>query len=171
MKVWRSPLHAVFYWNVEGKTRKKAKEHREFRGVLGRWRVAAIDRTTFHACQRCRKTTVFAVFFSALGCHLARKSLSWPAMPVSNKKQEFQQRKRIKLFDDFWVRAYRLGFFILPQGAGREHGQQSIFSSSIFGILVERLASSVFIFAPILLRFYLLCSSMQGLIKYLVTDF
>ena len=49
-------------------------------------------------------------FFSALGCHLARKSLSWPAMPVFNKKQEFEQRKRIKLFDDFWVREYRFDF-------------------------------------------------------------
>ena len=49
-------------------------------------------------------------FFSALGCHLAKKSLSWPAMPVSNKNQEFEQRKRIKLFDDFWVRAYRFDF-------------------------------------------------------------
>ena len=27
-------------------------------------------------------------FFSALGCHLARESLSWPAMSVSDKKQE-----------------------------------------------------------------------------------
>ena len=50
-------------------------------------------------------------FFSALGSHLARKSLSWPAMPTSNKKkQEFEQRKWIKLFDDFWVRAYRFDF-------------------------------------------------------------
>ena len=49
-------------------------------------------------------------FSSALGCHLARKSLWWPAMLVSNKKQEFEQRKRIKLLDDFWVRAYRFDF-------------------------------------------------------------
>ena len=53
----------------------------------------------------------FGSFFSASGCHLARKSLSWTAMPVSNKKQEFGERKRIKLFDDFWVRAYRFDFF------------------------------------------------------------
>ena len=48
--------------------------------------------------------------FLVLGCHLPRKSLSWPAMPVSNKKQEFGQRKRIELFGDFWVRAYRFDF-------------------------------------------------------------
>ena len=99
-----------FLLKCQRKVSKKAKEHRQFRGVLGRWRTAAIDRTTFHACQRCRKTAVFAVFFSALGCHLARKSLPWPAMSLSNKKQEFEQRKRIKLFDDFWVRAYRFDF-------------------------------------------------------------
>ena len=100
LKVWRSPLHSVFYWNVKGKTRKSERTP----PVSWRpWALAysAIDRTTFHACQRCRKTTVFAVFFSAFGCHLASKSLSWPAMPVSIKKQEFELRKRIKLFDDF----------------------------------------------------------------------
>ena len=56
------------------------------------------------------KTGRFCSFFSDLGCHLARKSLSWPAISVSNEKQEFKQRKRIKLFDDFWVRAYRFNF-------------------------------------------------------------
>ena len=99
-----------FLLKCQRKDSKKAKEHRQLRGVLGRWRTAAIDRTTFHACQRCWKTAVFAVFFSALGCHLAKKSLSWRVMSVSNKKQEFEERKRIKLFDDFWVRAYRFDF-------------------------------------------------------------
>ena len=98
-----------FLLKCQRKVSKKAKEHRRFRGVLRRWRSAAIDRTTFHACQRCRKTAVFAVF-SRLWVSLARKSLSWPAMSVPNKKQEFEQRKRIKLFDDFWVRAYRFDF-------------------------------------------------------------
>ena len=109
---WKSEDHlcTLFFLKCQRKDSKKAKEHRQFRGVLGCWRTAAIDSTTFHACQRCGKTAVFAVFSSALGCHLASKSLSWPAMPVSNKKQEFEQRKRIKLFDDFWVRAYRFDF-------------------------------------------------------------
>ena len=60
----------------------------------------------------------FRKHFSAFGWHLARKSLSWPTMTVSNKKQEFEQRKRIKLFDDFWVRVCRL---ILARGAGLVH--------------------------------------------------
>ena len=36
-------------------------------------------------------------------------------MPVSDKKQEFEQRKRIKLFDDSLVRAYPFDF---ARGAG-----------------------------------------------------
>ena len=51
-----------FLLKCQRKVSKKAKEHRQFRGVLGRWRTAAIDRTTFHTCQRCRKTAVLAVF-------------------------------------------------------------------------------------------------------------
>ena len=51
-----------FSLKCQRKDSKKVKEHRQFRGVLGRWRTAAIDRTTCHACQRCRKTAVFAVF-------------------------------------------------------------------------------------------------------------
>ena len=111
----------------------------------------------------------FSQFLSASGCHFASKSLSWPAMPVSKKKQEFEQRKRIKLFDDFWVRAYRFDF---ARGAGLEHGQynQSIFSLLIFGILVERLSFySVFIFCYDFVTVFL-SSSMQRL-KYAVTDF
>ena len=97
-----------FLLKCQRKDSKKAKEHWRFRGILGRWRTAAIDRTTFHACQRCQNRR-FAVF-SRLWVSFSKESLSWPAMPVSNKKQEFEQRKRIKLFDDFWVRAYQFDF-------------------------------------------------------------
>ena len=116
------------------------------------------------------KNRRFRSFFSALGCHLARKSLSWPAMSVSNKKQEFEQRKRIKLFDYFWVRAYRFDF--APRRGPRARSiYGSRFSRFQFSAFWSNgLASSVFIFAPILLRFFLLSSSMQGL-KYVVTDF
>ena len=51
-----------FLLKCQRKDSKKAKEHRQFRGVRGRWRTAPIDRTTFHACQRCRKNAVLAVF-------------------------------------------------------------------------------------------------------------
>ena len=86
-------------------------------------------------------------------------------MSVSNKKQEFEQRKRIKLFDDFWVRAYRFDF------ASSTVDINSRFSRFQFSAFWSNgLASSVFIFAPILLQFFLLSSSMQGL-QYVVTDF
>ena len=59
-------------------------------------------------------------------------------MLVSNKKEEFQQRKRIKVFCDFCVRTDS----IFHRGAGRELGRckQLFFSRSIFGIWVERLS-------------------------------
>ena len=93
-------------------------------------------------------------FSSALGCHLARKSLWWPSMLVSNKKQEFEQRKRIKLFDYFWVRAYRFDFS--PEApASSTVDVNSRFSRFQFSAFWSNgLASSVFIFAPILLRFF-----------------
>ena len=52
---------SCFSLRFQRKDSKKAKEHRQFRGVLGRWRTVTIDRTTFHACQRCRKTAVLGV--------------------------------------------------------------------------------------------------------------
>ena len=73
-----------------------------------RWALAySRDRPYNFSClSAMSKTAVFAVNFLSFGCHLARKSHSSPAMPVSYKKQKFEQRKRIKLFDDFWMRAY-----------------------------------------------------------------
>ena len=104
-----------FLLKCQRKDSKKVKEHRQFCGVLGRWRPWALaysrDRPYNLSClSAMSKNGCLRNFSSALGCHLARKSLWWPAMLVSNKKQEFEQRKRIKLFDDFWVRAYRFDF-------------------------------------------------------------
>ena len=109
-------------------------------------------------------------FFSALGCHLARKSFSWPAMPVSNKKQVFDQRKRIKLFDDFWVRAYRFDFAPAAPASSTVDVNSRFSRFQFSAFWSNGLASRVFIFAPILLRCFLLSSSMQGL-QYVVTDF
>ena len=114
----------------------------------------------------------FRSFFSALGCHLARKSLSWPAMPVSNKKQEYEQRKRIKTFDDFWVRAYRFDF--APNRQPRARSMQTV---DILAFNFRNCSRTAWLLASsFLLRFcygffvYILSSSMQGL-KYLATDF
>ena len=59
-----------FKLKCQRKDSKKAKEHRQFRCVLGRGRAAAIGRTTFHACQRCRKTAVFGAFSRLWGRHV-----------------------------------------------------------------------------------------------------
>ena len=128
-----------FLLKCQRKVSKKAKEHRRFRGVLGRWRTAEIDRTTFHACQRCRKTAVFAVFswlwgviwrgkaFRDQQCHFLTRNKSLSSENESN----YSMTSECVRTDS-----------ILPRGAGLEHGRykQSIFSLSIFGILVERLS-------------------------------
>ena len=49
-------------------------------------------------------------YFWGLEYHLASKTLYWPAMSVSNKKQEFEQRKQMKLLDDSRVHANPLDF-------------------------------------------------------------
>ena len=58
-----------FSLKCQRKDSKKAKEDRQFLGVLGRWRTAAIDRTTFHACQTFRKTAIVAVFSRLCGAN------------------------------------------------------------------------------------------------------
>ena len=110
LKVWRLPLHAVFYWNVKEKTRKKRKNTVRFVASLGAGVQPRSTVQLFIPARGVEKTPFWQFFFLGFGCHLARKSLSWTAMPVSNKKQEFEQRKRIELFDDFWERAYRFDF-------------------------------------------------------------
>ena len=77
-------------------------------------------------------------------------------MPVSKKKQEFEKQKRIKLFGDFWVHAYRFDFALeVPAASTVDESMRSRFSRFQFSEFWSNgLASSVFIFAPILLRFF-----------------
>ena len=107
-----------FYWNVKGKTRKKRKNTASFAASLGAGVQPRSTVQLFMPVSGVEKRR-FGSFFLASGCHLARKSLLWTAMPVSNKKQEFGQRKRIKLFDDFWVRADRFDFFLRRRSRAR----------------------------------------------------
>ena len=139
------------------------------------WRPWALaysrDRPYNFSCQSAlSKNSRFRSFFSDLGCHLASKSLSWPAMPVSNKKQEFEQWKRIKLFK--WLLSACVPIWFCPEAPASSTVEvNSRFSRFQFSAFWSNgLASSVFIFAPILLRFFLFSSSMQGL-QYVVTDF
>ena len=111
-KPWKSEDHLCTLFFIEMSKERLEKSERTPPVSWRLWALAySRDRPYNFSCMSAlSKNRRFAGFFSALGCHLARKSLSWPAMQVSNKKQEFEQRKRIKLFDDFWVRAYRFDF-------------------------------------------------------------
>ena len=128
-----------FLLKCQRKISKNAKEHRQFRGVLGRWRTAAINRTTFHACQRCRKTAVFAVFSRLWGVILHGKAFRDQQCQflTRNKSLSSENESTCSLTSEC-VRTDS----ILPRGAALEQGRykQSIFSLSIFGILVERLS-------------------------------
>ena len=109
---WKSEDHLCTLFFIEMSKESLEKSKRTPPVSWSPWALAySRDRPYNFSClSAVSKNRRFRTFFSALGCHLARKSHSWPAMSVSNKKQEFEQRKRIKLFDDFWVRAYRFDF-------------------------------------------------------------
>ena len=64
----------------------------------------------------------FRIGFSALGFHLARKSVKWPAMPVSNKKQEFDQRAKTNPTVRWFLSAC-VPIRFCPRGAGRGHSR------------------------------------------------
>ena len=128
-----------FLLKCQRKDSKKAKEHRQFRGVIGHWRTAAIDRTAFHACQRCRKTAVFAVSSRIWG-------VIWRVKALRDQQCQFLTRNKSLSSENesncsMTSECVRTDL-ILPRGAGLEHGRckQSIFSLSIFSILVERLS-------------------------------
>ena len=106
---WKSEDHLCMLFFIEMSKERLEKSERTPPVSWRPWALAySRDRPYNFSClSALSKNGRFRSFFSDLGCHLASKSLSWPAMPVSNKKQEFEQWKRIKLYDDFWVRAYR----------------------------------------------------------------
>ena len=126
-----------FVLKCQRKVSKKAKKHRRFRGVLGR--TAAIDRTTFHARQRCPKTAVFAVFSRLWG-------VIWRGKAFRDQRCHFLTRNK-SLSSENESNCSTTSECVrtdssLPRGAGLEHGRykQSISSLSFFGILVERLS-------------------------------
>ena len=151
------------------KDSKKAKEHSQFHGVLGRWRTAAIDRTTFHVCQRCQKTAIFAVFSRLWG-------VIWRGKAFLDQQCQFLTRNKSLSSENESKCSLTSGCMrtdsICPGAPATStvdvNSRFSRFQFSIFWSNV--LASSVFIFAPILLRCFSLSSSMQGL-QYIVTDF
>ena len=169
---WKSEDHLCALFFIEMSKERLEKSERIPPVSWRHWALAySRDRPYNFSClSAVSKNRRFRSFFSALGCHLARKSLSWPAMPVSNKKQEFEQRKRIKLLR--WLLSACVPIRFCPEApASSTVDVNSRFSRFQFSTFWSNgLASSVFIFAPILLRFFLFSSSMQGL-QYVVTDF
>ena len=93
LKVWRSSLHALFHWNVKGGFTRKSEKTPP--ALWSLWALAySRDRTYNFSYLSARVHYVlllsamsingrFRSFFSGLGCPLARKRLSWPALPVS----------------------------------------------------------------------------------------
>ena len=137
---WKSDDHlCTLFWKCQWEDSKKAKEHRQFHGVLGCWRTAAIDRTTFHACQRCRKTAVFITVFSRLW------GVIWQVKAFRDQQCQFLTRDKSLSGENesncsMTSECVRTDSILL-RGADRECGRckQSIFSLSSFGTLVKRL--------------------------------
>ena len=125
---WKPEDHLCTLFFID-MSKKKAKEYRQFRGILGRWRTAAIDRTTFHGCQRCRKTVVFAAFSRLCGVIWRVKAFhDQQCQFLARNKSLSSENKSNSSMTSEWVRTDS----ILPWGAGREHGgcKQSIFALS-----------------------------------------
>ena len=157
-----------FLLKCQRKDSKKEKEYRQFCGVLGRRRSAAIDRTTFQACQRCRKTAVFAVFSRLWG-------VIWRGKAFRDEQCQFLTRKKSLSSENesncsMTSECVRTDSICPKAPASSTVDINSRFSRFQFSAFWSNgLASSVFSFAPILLQFFLLSSSMQGL-QCLVTD-
>ena len=138
------------------KDSKKARKHRQFRGVIRRWRTAAIDRTTFHVCQRSRKTAIFAVFSRLWG-------VNWRGKAFLDRQCQFLTRNKILSSENesncsMTSECVRTDSICLGAPATSTVDVNSRFSRFQFSMFWSNgLASSVFIFAPILLRsFYCL---------------
>ena len=142
-----------FLLKCQRKDSKKAKEHRQFRCVLGRWRTAAINRTTFHACQRCRKTAVFAVFSRIWG-------VIWRVKAFCDQQCQFLTRNKSLSSENesncsLTSECVRTDLILPEAPASSTVDVNSRFSRFQFSAFWSNgLASSVFIFAPILLRFF-----------------
>ena len=94
---------------------------------------------SFHACQRCRKTAVLAVSSRIWG-------VIWRVKAFRDQQCQFLTRNKSLSSENesncLLISECVRTNLILPRVAGLEHGrcEQSIFSLSIFGILVERLS-------------------------------
>ena len=169
LEVWRSPLHAVFYWNVKGKSRKKRKSTASFVASLG---AGVRPRSTVQLFMPVSgvENRHFRSFFLSFGVSFGEEK------PFVTSNVSFYQETRVWAAKTNqtvrWLLSACVPIRFCPEApASSTVDVNSWFSRFQFSALWSNgLASSVFIFAPILLRFFLLSSSMQGL-QYVVTDF
>ena len=157
-------LCKLFSLAVKGRTRKKKKKRSQFRDILGRWRAAAIDRKTFHAYQWCRKTVVLAVISRGSG-------LIWQVKAFNDQQCQFLTRDKSLSNENKskccpWLLSVCVpSRFCLGAPSASTVEVNSRFSRfQLSAFLLNGLASSMFIFALILLRFFFLISLfMRGL--------
>ena len=128
-----------FYWNVKGKTRKKRKNTASFVASLGAGVQPRSTVQLFMPVSGVEKTP-FWQFFSRL------QGVIWRVKAFREQQCQFLTRNKSLSSENesncsMTSECVRTDS-ILPRGAGLEHGRckQSIFSISIFGILVERLS-------------------------------
>ena len=139
LKVWRSPPHAVFYWNVKGKTRKKRKNTANFVVSLGAG-AQPCRPYNFSCLSAVSKNRRFRSFFLGFGGAIWRGKAFCDQQCqflTGNKSLSSENESKCSTTSEC-VRTDS----ILPPGAGLEQGRskQLIFSLSIFGIWVERLS-------------------------------
>ena len=152
-KVWRSPLHAVFYWNVKGMTKKKAKEHRQI--WLRPWALAySRDRRYNFSCMSVvSKNRRFAVF-SRLWVVI------WRGKAFLDQQCKFLTRNKTLSSENesncsMTSECVRTNSICPAATASSTVDVNSRFSRFQFSSFWSNgLASSVFILAPILLRFF-----------------
>ena len=86
---WKSEDHLCMLFFIEMSKERLEKSEKTPPVSWRPWALAySRDRPYNFSClSAVSKKRRFSSFFSALGCHLARKSFPWPAMPVSNKKK------------------------------------------------------------------------------------
>ena len=153
---WKSEDYLCTLFFIEMSKERLEKSERTPPVSWRPWALAySPDRPYNFSClSAVSKKRCFRSFFSASGCHLARKSLPWTAMPVSNKKQEFGQPKTNQTVR--WLLSACVPIRFCPEAlVSSTVDVNSRFSRFQFSAFWSNgLASSVFIFAPILLRFF-----------------
>ena len=136
LKVWRWPLHTVFHWNIKGKTRKKRKNTASFVASLG---AGVEPRSTVQLFMPVSNVEKWpsSLFFSRLWGVIWRVKAfrDQQCQLLTRNKSLSSENESNCLMTSECVRTNS----ILHRRAGRKHGRckQSIFSLSIFGILVK----------------------------------